>query len=113
MNTTEGVKDFVTREFGVRYSNNSEKYLRLPNMVGKGKRASFLGLKDRMKKHIDSCSTRFLSLGGKDVFIKVVLQAIPTYAMSCFLLPKVLCVEMKSIIARFWWQKSHGGRGIH
>ncbi|MBA0814712.1 hypothetical protein Gohar_020522, partial [Gossypium harknessii] len=33
--------------------------------------------------------------------------------MMCFLLPKSLCEELESIMARFWWQKEHGRRGIH
>lgn len=51
-----------------------------------------------------------LSIGGKEVLIKVVLQAIPMYAMSCFLLSSYFCKELKSVIARFWWQKSAGKR---
>ncbi|KAL1156560.1 hypothetical protein V6Z11_A08G099300 [Gossypium hirsutum] len=64
-----------------------------------------------MKKKIDGWSTRFLSHGGKEIFIKSVLQAIPTYFMACFLLPKSLCGEMENIVARFKWQKDHGRRG--
>ncbi|KAH1045708.1 hypothetical protein J1N35_036492 [Gossypium stocksii] len=33
--------------------------------------------------------------------------------MGCFLLPKSVCVEMDQIIAKFWWQKGYGKRGIH
>ncbi|KAH1108221.1 hypothetical protein J1N35_011989 [Gossypium stocksii] len=33
--------------------------------------------------------------------------------MGCFLLPKSVCEDMKRIIAKFWWQKSFGKRGIH
>ncbi|KAA3478992.1 reverse transcriptase-like protein [Gossypium australe] len=33
--------------------------------------------------------------------------------MACFLLPKTLCSELENIMARFWWQKKHGQRGIH
>lgn len=54
-----------------------------------------------------------LSPGGKEVFIKSVIQAIPTYAMSCFLLPKTMRGDIESIYAKFWWQKAHGKRGIH
>ncbi|KAA3462420.1 reverse transcriptase [Gossypium australe] len=43
----------------------------------------------------------------------VVLQALPTYAMSCFLFPKTLCEMIESKFARFWWQKGVGKRGIH
>lgn len=66
-----------------------------------------------MKRKVDSWSHRFLSQRGKEVFIKFVLQAIPTYAMACFLLPKTLRDELESIVARFWWQKLHGKRGIN
>lgn len=33
--------------------------------------------------------------------------------MACFLLHKTLCEDLESIIMKFWWQKSHGKRGIH
>lgn len=46
---------------------------------------------------------RFLLQGGEEVFIKVVLHAIPTYAMTCFLLPKSLCEKMEGILASFLW----------
>ena len=48
-----------------------------------------------------------LSQAGKEVLIKAVFQALPTYAMSLFLLPKTICVEITSMVRRFWW----GGEG--
>ncbi|KAA3457378.1 reverse transcriptase [Gossypium australe] len=110
--STEG-KDLVTRLLGVRSSNDLERYLGLPNMVGRRKKEAFQNLKDRFRQRIDNWSIRHLSQGGKEVFIKAILQAIPTYIMACFVLPKTLCSELESIIARFWWQKGHGQRGIH
>ncbi|KAK5818638.1 hypothetical protein PVK06_023581 [Gossypium arboreum] len=82
-------------------------------MVGRKRRQAFQHLKDRIKMKIDTWSTRLLLQGGKEVFIKAVLQAIPTYTMGCFLLPKSLCEEMEQTIAKFWWQKRHGRREIH
>ncbi|KAA3472858.1 reverse transcriptase [Gossypium australe] len=82
-------------------------------MVGRKKKESFQILKDRIKQRIDHWSTRHLSQGGKEIFIKSILQAIPTYTMACFLLPKTLCVEMESIMAKLWWQKGIGRKGIH
>lgn len=70
-------------------------------------------MKDQLKQRIDNWSIRFLSQGGKKVIIKAILQAIPTYVISSFLLPKSLCDEMEGIIAKFWWQKGHGKKGIH
>jgi hypothetical protein len=37
----------------------------------------------------------------KEVLLKVVVQAIPTYTVSVFLLTKTLCKEINSMIARF------------
>ncbi|KAA3455435.1 reverse transcriptase [Gossypium australe] len=112
-NTGFEKKRMVSQMLGVRSSNDPEGYLGLPNMVGRRKKAAFQILKDRLKKRIDNWSTRHLSQGGKEVFIKSVLQAIPTYSMACFLLPKTLCSDLEKIIAKFWWQKGHGQRGIH
>ncbi|XP_052878272.1 uncharacterized mitochondrial protein AtMg00310-like [Gossypium arboreum] len=82
-------------------------------MVRRRRRQAFQHLKDRIKIKIDSWSTRLLSQGGKEVFIKAILQAIPTYTMGCFLLPKSVCEDIEKIIANFLWQKGYGKRGIH
>ncbi|XP_016706911.1 uncharacterized protein [Gossypium hirsutum] len=112
-NTVEGDKATISIEMGIRRSTNMEKYLGLPNVVGKQKKESFQNLKDRIKQGVENWSTRFLSQGGKEVFIKSVLQAIPAYAMACFLLPKSLFGEFENLFARFWWQKCQRKKGIH
>ncbi|KAA3461893.1 reverse transcriptase [Gossypium australe] len=57
--------------------------------------------------------TKFLSHGRKETFIKSVLQAISTYTMTFFLIPKTFCNELESFIVNFWWLKGHRKRGIH
>ncbi|KAA3475053.1 reverse transcriptase [Gossypium australe] len=112
-NTSEDRKEAVSNLQGVRVAVNPEKYLGLPNMVGRKKRESFQKLLDSISQRIEGWSNRMLSLGCKDFFIKSVLQAIPIFAMSCFLLPIFLCKKMESIFAQFWWQKGRGRKGIH
>lgn len=66
-----------------------------------------------MLSKIKRWSARFLSIGGREVFIKSVLQVIPTYSMTCFLLPKSFFDELESIMGQFWWQKTHEKCDIH
>jgi hypothetical protein len=54
-----------------------------------------------------------LSQAGREVLTKAVIQAIPTYAMSCFKFPAGLCDEICSLANRFWWGQWDGGRKIH
>lgn len=103
----------VSNLLGVHSSNEPERYLGLPSMVRRRKKESFQNLKDQFRKRIDNWSNLFLSQGGKEVLVKAILHAIPIYTMTYFLLPKTLCDEFESIVARFWWQKGHGKKGIH
>lgn len=42
-----------------------------------------------------------LSKAGKEVLLKTVLQVIPNYVMSLFLLPKGTCADLERIFANF------------
>ena len=44
-----------------------------------------------------------LSNAGREILIKAMAQATPTYTMSCFKLPDSLCNELNSMISNFWW----------
>lgn len=44
-------------------------------------------LKDRLWSRIKGWNEKQLSMAKREVLIKSVLQAIPTYVMSCFKLP--------------------------
>lgn len=107
-NTIEADLLNLKRNFGIRSSSNLKKYLGLPNIVGRGEKVSFQHVKDRIKSRMDSWSNWVLLQGGKEIFIKSVIQVIPAYVMSCFLMPKSFCLEVESILACYWWKKGKG-----
>ncbi|XP_060966250.1 uncharacterized mitochondrial protein AtMg00310-like [Cannabis sativa] len=49
---------------------------------------------------------RFSHVLGKEVLIKSVAQALPSYAMNVFLLPLEISRDIESSMARFWWKSS-------
>ncbi|GMI86526.1 hypothetical protein HRI_002321900 [Hibiscus trionum] len=112
-NVNENNRQNVCRIFNVSSQSCLDTYLGLPSMVGRRKKESLAFVKDRTTKSLNSWSTRSLSTGGKEIYIKSVLQALPLYAMGCFLFPRSLCNELESMFARFWWQKSASKRGMH
>ena len=58
---------------------------------------------DRIKNKMDSWYNKYLSQAGKEVLLKAVITALPTYSMSCYMLPKGLIREITAYMKRFWW----------
>lgn len=56
---------------------------------------------------------RLLACAGREVLLKSVIQAIPTFSMSCFLLTKKVCKHLTSSMARYWWSSSIHRRSMH
>lgn len=62
---------------------------------------------------MDEWKVKLFSEGGRKVLIKAVIQAIPTYAMSCFRIPSSINNEIEGMCANFWWGSSSSGKKIH
>lgn len=54
-----------------------------------------------------------MSRVGKDVLIKDVAPAIPSYVMSCYKLPESVCQELEGILANFWLGSKNKERKVH
>ncbi|KAL0336373.1 UNVERIFIED_CONTAM: hypothetical protein Sradi_4849200 [Sesamum radiatum] len=89
-----------------------ELYLGHPSRVTRSKRALFDTIRDRVWIKITGWNEKLMSQAGKEVLIKSVNQAIPTYAIGCFRLPITLLKEIHSMVAKFWWG-SRGQRKIY
>jgi hypothetical protein len=113
-NVHQGVKNVITNILGVQAVLGTGKYLGLPSMVGRSKKATFNFIKDRVWRKINSWSSKSLSKAGREVLIKSVLQAIPSYVMSIFLIPSTIIDAIEKMMNTFWWGHSGANnKGIH
>ena len=82
-------------------------------MVGRKKRRTFNDIKEKLAKRLAGWKEKLLSKAGKEILIKVVALAIPTYSMCCFKLPDTLCEELMSMIRNFWWGQKQDERKLN
>uniref|UniRef100_A0A803QGE0 Reverse transcriptase domain-containing protein n=1 Tax=Cannabis sativa TaxID=3483 RepID=A0A803QGE0_CANSA len=85
-NTREDTRSQICAVLGMIEADANSTYLGLPSTIGRNKNAVLGFLKEKVLKRIKSWDTKFLSRAGKEVLIKTVVQSLPTYAMSVFLL---------------------------
>ena len=89
-------------------------YLGLPSTMGLDMIYFFLKfLVDRVMKRIRGWKKRQLSTGGKEVLLKSVIHAIPSYAMSVFKIPKQICKGITDAMSHYWWGDSDNRRRMH
>ena len=58
----------------------------------------FAEIKEKVGKKLAGWKEKLLSIRGREIIIKAVAQAIPTYTMSCFQLPKSLYDDLEGIM---------------
>ncbi|XP_042964588.1 uncharacterized protein LOC122298800 [Carya illinoinensis] len=102
-NTLTEIQNNILNISGVKASGSFEKYLGLPTVLGKSKGAAFHSLIDRTWQRITNWKTKFLSAAGKELLMKAVLQAIPTYTMGIFMLPVSISKRINQLLRKFWW----------
>jgi hypothetical protein len=91
----------------------NDKYLGLPALVGADKSDCFRHLIDRITMRINGWKEKLLSMGGKEILIKSIAPAVPTYAMMVFKIPINICKGMTDAISHFWWGDDDDKRRIH
>ncbi|KAL5553866.1 hypothetical protein UlMin_041267 [Ulmus minor] len=79
----------------------------------RNKRIQFGYIWDRVVKKLQGWKERLFSQGSKEVLLKYVIQAIPTYAMSCLIIPDSLLKDIEATCARFWWGTTPNHKIVH
>uniref|UniRef100_A0A8R7RF30 Reverse transcriptase domain-containing protein n=1 Tax=Triticum urartu TaxID=4572 RepID=A0A8R7RF30_TRIUA len=90
-----------------------EKYLGLPTALGRSSDSQFEHVVVQIKKLVNGWAPKLMSSAAREVLIKSICQAIPTYSMGCFRLSKKTCKKITSIVAKFWWGGDEKRRRMH
>lgn len=64
---------------------------------------SMNNIKEQLWNKLQGWKEQLLSQAGREVLFKAMVQAILTFAMSCFKLPIGLCHEIEMLIRKFWY----------
>jgi hypothetical protein len=112
-NTTALMRAEICEALHIDTEALSDKYLGLSAFVGIDRSDSFKSLIERIKQMINGWKEKLLWIGGKEILLKAVAQAISVYAMSVFLIPKGVCKRMMDAISKFWWGDDEKSNKMH
>lgn len=112
-NVSLNCKNLIQDRMGIKAVESHSRYLGLSTCIGRSKKAIFSSLQDRLGKKISGWKEKFLSRAGKEVLLKSIAQAIPTYVMSCFKIPDSICQNLESMMSNFWWGNDVHSKNMH
>lgn len=84
----------IQRMVGARIMENCEKCL--------GNPIKLRYLREKITKRVMGWKEKFISKVGREILIKMVVQAISPYTMGIFKLSKALCDTINSMLAKYW-----------
>ena len=91
---------------GAQIMIDCERYLGLSMVGGKSKVATFKEILEQIAKRVMGWKEKYISKAGRQILIKTIAQAIPTYSMSTFRIPKVVYDGISSVLAKYWWNQT-------
>lgn len=97
----------------VETSTFESKYLGLLTPEGRMKDEKFQPIMERFMKRCNNSSGRHMSYAAKEVHVKSVVQALPTFTMGVFKMSKGFCEKYERLIREFWWGEEEGHRRVH
>ncbi|XP_060965141.1 uncharacterized protein LOC133034132 [Cannabis sativa] len=112
-NTPPSVRSYFFESLNLEQGPFISKYLGVPQCFGRSKKSSFDFLLQRVSSQLSVWNEKLFSKAGKEVLLKAVIQAIPSYTMSCFRLPASTCQKIEKLMAQFWWGSMGKGSKIH
>ena len=80
-------------------------------IITSSKEQVFGYIRNAIDKKLQSWKNKLLSQAGKEVMLKAVAMAMPTYTMSCFRLSSKMCRDISAKMADYWWGRQKERKG--
>lgn len=97
---------------GIEQERGEGSYLGLPVCFKGSKRELLNFISEKLQSRLHGWYAQSFPQGGKEILLKSVCFASPTYVMYVFRLPKDLCKELISVMTEFWWSSGEKKRKI-
>lgn len=110
LNTSQLVQHRLQSFWGFEPSNLPYAYLGIPFFIKQDKLSFWDKIISVISKRILSWNHRWLSLAGKIILIKSVLNVVPIYLMSVLKSPKSMIVSLQDTLRTFLWSSNKDGR---
>lgn len=108
-NTSNQLRKHFCSLLNLKKGTANSKYLGLPLHIQRARTTAFSPILEKITGKLSSWKSIALSQARKGVLIRSVASAIPSYAMSMFLLPKTITNKLDSCFSNFWWGKIISG----
>ncbi len=95
------VCNMIRSTLQITQASFDDKYQGFPMPEGRLYKGKFQTMQSRILKRLVQWGENFLSIGGKEVLIKAVIQAIPVYVMGLFKPPDSVCDELTKMTRNF------------
>jgi hypothetical protein len=102
-NTHVNDRVVVCEKLNIVTESLNDKYLGLPAMVGADRSDCFRHLIEKVLAKINGWKEKLFYMGGKEVLLKAVAQAMHVFAMTVFKIPKNICKGITDAISQLWW----------
>lgn len=87
-NILQSVKNEFQDHMPIQVTDNISKYLGLPTQIGRAKNHIFNFIMDKVISKLNGWKEKNSFFSERGFLIRAVIQALPTYVMSLFLIPK-------------------------
>ena len=102
-NMSQAYKRRLDNLIGINALNKKEKYLGLPMVPGREKKAAIVEIIEKVKQRLQGWKVKTFSQLRRTTFIFSVAAAMPSYQALYLLLPKKVCEKLDSLNRNFWW----------